>query len=109
MKPAGYLDFTLLYRNYGLQYQNLFLGALKESSRGQAEEGFYLGLQCAPAPRWSLLAHCDFFRLRWLTSQVYAPSWGQEYSVKILHQLNGSATMPTMMPAIKSLENCLPL
>lgn len=105
VKPAGYLDFTLLYRNYGLRYQNLFLGALKESSRGQAEEGFYLGLQCAPAPRWSLLAHCDFFRLRWLTSQVYAPSWGQEYSVKILHQLNGSATMQLRFKSKTKMKN----
>lgn len=105
VKPAGYIDFTLLYRNYGLQYQNLFLGALKESSRGQAEEGFYLGLQCAPAPRWNLLAHCDFFRFKWLTSQVYTPSWGQEYSVKVDHQISDHATMQFRFRSKAKMKN----
>ena len=105
VKPAGYIDFTLLYRNYGLRYQNLFLGALKESSRGQAEEGLYLGLQCSPAPRWSLLAHCDFFRLKWLTSQAYAPSWGQEYSLKVDHQISSSATMQFKFKSKTKMRN----
>ncbi len=105
VKPAGYLDFTLLYRHYGLRYQNLFLGALKESSRGQAEEGVYLGLQCALAPRWSLLAHCDFFRLGWLTSQVYAPSWGQEYSLKVSHQISGDASMQLRFKMKTKMKN----
>ena len=105
VKPAGYIDFTLLYRNYGMQYQNLFLGAVKESSRGQAEEGYYLGLQCSPAPRWSLLAHCDFFRLKWLTSQAYAPSWGQEYSLKVDHQISSSATMQFKFKSKTKMKN----
>ena len=105
VKPAGYIDFTLLYRNYGMQYQNRFFGAVKESSRGQAEEGWYLGLQCSPAPRWSLLAHCDFFRLKWLTSQVYAPSWGQEYSLQILHQVSDRATMQLKFKSKTKMKN----
>ena len=105
VKPSGYIDFTLLYRNYGLRYQNLFFGALKESSRGQAEEGWYLGLQCSPAPRWSLLAHCDFFRLKWLTSQVYTPSWGQEYGLQILHQVSDRATMQFKFKSKTKMKN----
>lgn len=104
-KPAGYIDFTLMYRNYGLRYQNLFFGALKESSRGQAEEGYYLGLQCAPAPRWNLLAHCDFFRFKWLTSQAYAPSWGQEYSLKVFHQISNDATMQFHFKSKTKMKN----
>lgn len=105
IKPAGYIDFTLLYRNYGKRYQNLFSAALKESSHGQAEEGFYLGLQCAPAPRWNLLAHCDFFRFKWLTSQVYCPSWGQEYSLGVFHQISSSATMQFKFKSKTKMKN----
>lgn len=105
VKPAGYIDFTLFYRNYGLRYQNLLSGAVKESSRGQAEEGVYLGLQCAPAPRWNLLAHCDFFRFKWLTSQVYCPSWGQEYSLKVLHQISHAATMQFHFKSKTKMKN----
>lgn len=92
-KPIGYVNFSLLYRNYAKGYQNLLSSAFGESSRGQGEEGVYLGLQCAPSPSWDLLAYCDFFRLGWLTSQVYNPSWGQEYSIKLSHQISHSATM----------------
>ena len=104
-KPAGYIDFTLMYRNYGTRYQNLFFGAVKESSRGQAEEGFYLGLQCAPAPRWNLLAHCDIFRFKWLTSQVYTPSWGQEYSLQVTHQLSRNASMQLKFNSKSKMKN----
>ena len=105
VKPSGYIDFTLMYRNYGMSYQNLFFGAVKESSRGQAEEGFYLGLQCAPFPRWNLLAHCDIFRFKWLTSQVYAPSWGQEYSLKVIHQISHHATMQLRLKSKTKMKN----
>ena len=104
-KPTGYIDFTLLYRNYGLLYQNLLLGSVKESSRGQAEEGYYLGLQCDPAPRWSLLAYADFFQFKWLTSQVYCPSWGQEYSLKVFHQINENTSMQLRFKSKTKMKN----
>ena len=104
-KPKGYIDFTLCYRNYGLHYQNLFFGGLKESSRGQAEESFYLGLRCAPVPHWELLAHCDFFRFKWLTSQVYAPSYGQEYQFKLMHQVSRDVTMQLKFKSKTRMKN----
>ena len=104
-KPAGYIDFTLLYRNYGQRYQNLLLGAMKESSRGQAEEGYYFSVQCAPAPRWNILAYADFFRFKWLTSQAYSPSWGQEYSLKVLRQINENTTMQLRFKSKTKMKN----
>lgn len=105
MKPRGYINFSLLYRNYDKRYQSLFNGAFGESSRGQGEEGYYLGLQCAPAPRWDLLAYCDFFRLTWLTSQVYNPSWGQEFSLKINRQISRNASMQFRFKSKTKMKN----
>lgn len=93
MKPAGYLHFTLLYRNYDKRFQNLFNAAFGESSRRQGEEGVYLGLEASPIPRWKLLAYSDFYRFTWLGSQVYSPSWGQEYVLKVEHQISHTAAM----------------
>lgn len=106
-KPMGYVNFSFLYRNYAKSYQSLFNGAFGESSRGQGEEGVYLGLQCAPAPSWDLLAYCDFFRLTWLTSQVYNPSWGQEYSLKISHQIGKSASMQFKFKSKTKMKNSI--
>lgn len=105
MKPKGYINFCVLYRNYDKRYQSLFNGAFGESSRGQGEEGFYLGLQCAPAPGWDLLAYCDFFRLTWLSSSVYNPSWGQEYSLKLSHQISRTASMQLRIKSKTKMKN----
>lgn len=104
-KPKGYIDFSILYRNYDKHYQSFFNGAFGESSRGQGEEGLYLGLQCALAPKWDLLAYCDFFKLNWLTSQVYNPSWGQEYSMKLSHQINKNAAMQIRFKSKTKMKN----
>lgn len=107
VKPRGYINFSLLYRNYAKDYQNLLNGAFGESSRGQGEEGVYLGLQCTPLPSWDLLAYCDFFRLTWLTSQVYNPSWGQEYSLKVSHQISRTASLQFRFKSKTKMKNTI--
>ena len=88
MKPAGYLNFTLMYRDYGKAYQNLFSNAFGEGSRNQGQRGVYLGVEAAPAPYWNLLAYADQFQFTWLTSQVNAPSRGHDYYLRISHSFN---------------------
>ncbi len=88
IKPAGYLNFTLMYRDFGRAYQNLFSNAFGEGSRNQGQRGIYLGVEAAPAPYWHILAYADQFRFTWLTSQVYAPSRGHDYYLRISHSFN---------------------
>ena len=88
VKPAGYLNFTLMYRDYGKAYQNLFSNAFSEGSRNQGQRGIYLGLEAAPAPYWNILAYADQFQFTWLTSQVNAPSRGHDYYLRISHSFN---------------------
>lgn len=88
IKPAGYLDFTILYRDYGKAYQNLFSNAFSEGSRNQGQRGIYLGVEVAPAPYWNILAYADQFQFTWLTSQVNAPSRGHDYYLHISHSFS---------------------
>ena len=60
VKPAGYLNFTVMYRDYGKAYQNLYSNAFGE---GQ-------------------------FQFTWLTSQVNAPSRGHDYYLRVSHSFN---------------------
>ena len=91
VKPAGYLNFTILYRDYGKTYQNLLGNAFGEGSRNQGQRGIYLGVEAAPAPYWNLLAYVDQFQFTWLTSQVNAPSRGHDYYLRISHSFNRNA------------------
>ena len=88
VKPAGYLNFTLMYRDFGRAYQNLFSNAFGEGSRNQGQRGIYLGVEAAPAPYWHILAYADQFQFTWLTSQAYAPSRGHDYYLRISHSFN---------------------
>ena len=88
VKPAGYLNFTLLYRDYGKTYQNLLGNAFGEGSRNQGQRGVYLGVEVAPAPYWNILAYADQFQFTWLTSQVNAPSNGHDYYLRVSHSFN---------------------
>ena len=88
VKPAGYLNFTVMYRDYGKAYQNLMSNAFGEGSRNQGQRGIYLGVEVAPAPYWNLLAYADQFQFTWLTSQVNAPSRGHDYYLRLSHSFN---------------------
>ena len=105
VSPTGYINFTLSYRNYDKQYQNLMANAYSESSRGQGETGFYLGLEAAPAPYWKILAYADFFRFTWFTSQVYAPSWGHDYYLRVSHSLNRNASCYLQLRSKMKMKN----
>lgn len=91
-KPAGYLNFTLMYRDYGKMYQNLYSNAFGEGSRNQGQRGIYLGVEAAPAPYWNILAYVDQFQFTWLTSQVNAPSRGHDYYMRVTHSFNRRTT-----------------
>ena len=88
VKPAGYLNFTVLYRDYSKTYQNLMSNAFGEGGRNQGQRGIYLGVEAAPAPYWNLLAYVDQFQFTWLTSQVNAPSRGHDYYLRLSHSFN---------------------
>ena len=88
IKPAGYLNFTIMYRDYSKAYQNLYSNAFGEGSRNQGQRGIYLGVEAAPAPYWNLLAYVDQFQFTWLTSQVNAPSRGHDYYLRLSHSFN---------------------
>lgn len=88
VKPAGYLNFTVMYRDYGKAYQNLYSTAFGEGNRNQGQRGIYLGVEAAPAPYWNLLAYVDQFQFTWLTSQVNAPSRGHDYYLRVSHSFN---------------------
>jgi hypothetical protein len=88
VKPVGYLNFTIMYRDYGRAYQNLLSNAFGEGSRNQGQRGVYLGVEVAPAPYWTILAYADQFQFTWLTSTVNSPSRGHDYYLRINHSFN---------------------
>ena len=88
VQPAGYIDFTVLYRYYDKKYQNLYSNAFASGSGTRNEKGLYLSTSITFAPRWRLIATVDFPQFDWIKTTAYAPSRAQNYNLRIEHQIN---------------------
>ena len=88
IQPAGYIDFTVLYRYYDKKYQNFYSNAFAAGSGTRNERGLYLSTSMTFAPRWQLIATADFPQYDWIKTTAYAPSRSQSYSMRLTHQIN---------------------
>ena len=88
VQPAGYIDFTVLYRYYDKKYQNFYSNAFASGSGTRNEKGIYLSTSITFAPKWKLIATADFPQSDWVKTTAYAPSRTQDYNFQIEHQIN---------------------
>ncbi len=77
--PDPHLAISIIYRNYGRDYQSFFSNAFAEGSSNANEKGVYLGMFTQLHRKLSLSAYADYFRFNWLRFRVDAPSRGVEY------------------------------
>lgn len=91
VQPAGYIDFTVLYRYYDKKYQNFYSNAFAAGSGTRNEKGVYLSTALTFAPKWRLTATADFPQSDWIKTSAYAPSRSQNYNLQIEHQINNKA------------------
>lgn len=91
VQPAGYIDFTVLYRYYDKKYQNFYSNAFAAGSGTRNEKGLYLSTALTFAPKWRLTATADFPQSDWIKTSAYAPSRSQNYNLQIEHQINNKA------------------
>ena len=90
VQPAGYIDFTVLYRYYDKKYQNFYCNAFASGST-RNERGLYLSTSITFAPRWRLIATADYPQSDWVKTSAYAPSRAQDYNLQIEHQINSKS------------------
>lgn len=88
VQPAGYIDFTVLYRYYDKKYHNFYSNAFASSSGTRNEKGLYLSTSITFAPHWKAIATADFPQSDWVKTTAYAPSRIQDYNLQIEHQIN---------------------
>ncbi len=79
-------SFSMIYRNYQKEYQNMKSIAFGENSRNANESGFFTGVDVGLAPKWSVSAYADFFSFPWLKYRTDAPSKGAEFLVKLNYE-----------------------
>ena len=80
------LSFSMIYRNYQKDYQNLKSVAFGENSQNANESGLFMGIDFGLSSRIKLSAYCDFFSFPWLKYRTDAPSSGNEYLLKLSYE-----------------------
>ncbi len=71
--------FTLIYHNYGKDYQNLYTNPFAEGSAIANEEGINFGFRALLLKWMKLSGYLDYFRFPWLRYRTAAPSQGRDY------------------------------
>lgn len=86
LHPSVSLSF--FYRNYGVDYQNLYSNAFGEGSTNQNESGIYSGLLVYLHRNWTFRGYSDVFSSPWLNYRVNFPSRGYEYHAQLDYHPN---------------------
>lgn len=84
---------SVFYRNYGIEYQNMYSNALGENSSNQNEKGLYAGILLRLHKNWTFNGYADQFAFPWLSYRKDAPARGSEY----LGQLNYNLSRDVLM------------
>ncbi len=75
--------FSLLWRHYNNDYQNVYATAFGQRSDVQGENGLFFAYNATLPNRLHLSLSADFFRWPRLHYQIYSPSVGSEYKVRL--------------------------
>ena len=89
------LFVSILYRNYGLTYQNLNGNGVGENTRNNNERGILSGFVFKPYKFLSFAGYYDRFVFPYLKYQVNSPTYGNDY----LAQVNYTPSKKTEMYA----------
>ena len=93
MSLAPGLRASVLYRNYGRDYQAQYAGGFAEGGKTQNEEGFFFGIEATPIKRWKLSAYYDIYRFPWIKYGLNAPSRGNDFLAQAEFAANRSTSM----------------
>ncbi len=70
---------TMVYHNYGRDYQNLYCNPFAESSSTSNETGIYFGFKALIHKYISISGYIDHYQFPWLKYRISAPSTGFDY------------------------------
>jgi len=73
------VSLSMLFRDYGRDFQNLYSVAFGEGINPWNQRGLYTGLEVRPSRNWTINAFFDQWRHPWLRYQVDAPSNGTDW------------------------------
>jgi len=82
------VSLSAYYRNFDVDYQNLYSNAIAENSSNQNERGLFAGLLVYLHRNWTFRGYTDMFSSPWLRYRIDAPSNGKEFLAQLDYHPN---------------------
>ncbi|MBE6336355.1 MAG: hypothetical protein E7066_06760 [Lentimicrobiaceae bacterium] len=86
IQAAGYIDLTILYRNYDKRYQCLYSNAFASGSNTRNEKGWYFSSSISIAANWKLITSFDLYQSDWLKNTAHSPSNSHDLNIQLNYQ-----------------------
>ena len=86
------ISASLLYRDYGKDYQSEYANAFGERS-SQNEKGMYFGLEFTPNHKFKIKGYADHYEFPWLRFGVDAPTNGNDYLLQADYKISKVMSM----------------
>jgi len=77
------VSMSMVYRDYGRDFQNLYAVAFGEGINPWNQRGIYTGIEIRPDRKWTINAFYDQWQHQWLRFQVDAPSRGTDWLAQV--------------------------
>ena len=85
-------DIAINYRHFDTDYQAPSGLAFAEGTTVENEKGTYIGAEFRPNIRWRINAYADFWHHDWFKFGIDGPSNGNEYLIKLQHEIRKKRT-----------------
>lgn len=106
IQPSGFIEFTILYRNYAKDYQCLYSNAFSSGSNTRNEKGWYLCSNMSLAPNWRFITSIDLHKSDWLKSNAYSPNHAYEFDSQINYQVDKNTLLSVGYRNKSKMKNC---
>ena len=67
---ASNMSLSLVYRDYGIDYQSIYTSPFAEGSKPTNERGLYAGLQLFPIKYWEVSMYYDLYKFPWYRFRI---------------------------------------
>jgi len=83
---ASNMNVSLVYRNFGVDYQSIYTSPFAEGSKPANEKGVYLGLQLFPVKYWEVSMYYDMYKFPWYRFRIsQVNTTGQDFLINLIY------------------------
>ncbi|MDR2980443.1 MAG: hypothetical protein LBV02_08425 [Bacteroidales bacterium] len=90
--PDPRIKSGILFRKYSKNFHAISGNAFGVNSRNRHETGIYFTNEIVVGKKTALLLAIDIYQIEWLRYRIDKPGYGENFTLRISHQMNRNAT-----------------